>query len=113
MSDQSTAASSTTEGKTPPSPKPSPEELSAEVLKARAELAATIDELSTRLSPKYVAAEAASATKLAAADASAFLTGAGLPKGSDNRARNAKVLLSVSASVVAVVVISILRRKRS
>lgn len=90
---------------------PTPAELSAEVLRARAELAATIDELSTRLHPKHVAAEAASATKLAAADAGAFITGGGLPDDAPRRARNAKILLGVAASVLALTVLVIVRRR--
>ena len=44
---------------TPDTSSMSAAELSAEVLRARAELAATVDELSTRLSPKNLAADAA------------------------------------------------------
>lgn len=91
---------------------PTPAELSAEVLRARAELAATIDELTTRLNPKNVAAEAASATKQAASDAGAFITGAGLPDDAPSRARNAKILLGTAAGVLALTVITILRRRR-
>lgn len=90
---------------------PTPAELSAEVLRARAELAATIDELSTRLHPKYVAAEAASATKLAAADAGTFIIGGGLPDDAPRRARNAKILLGVAAGVLALTVLAIVRRR--
>ena len=91
---------------------PTPADLSAEVLRARAELAATIDELSTRLNPKNVAAEAASATKLAASDAGAFITGGGLPDGAPRRARNAKILLGVAASALALTVFAVLRHRR-
>lgn len=91
---------------------PTPAELSSEVLRARAELAATIDELTTRLHPKHVAAEAASATRLAATDAGAFITGGGLPGGAPRRARNAKVLLGVAAGALALTVIAVLRHRR-
>ena len=90
---------------------PTPADLSAEVLRARAELAATIDELSTRLNPKNVATEAASATKLAATDAGTFITGGGLPDGAPRRARNAKVLLGVAAGALALTVIAVLRHR--
>lgn len=90
---------------------PTPAELSAEVLRARAELAATIDELSTRLHPKHVASEAASATRLAASDAGTFITGGGLPDGAPRRARNAKILLGVAAGALALTVIVLLRRR--
>jgi hypothetical protein len=90
----------------------SPAELSAEVLRARADLAATIDELSTRLSPKTLASEAATTARLAATDAGAFVTGAGLPKASRPRARNAKIVLGVAAGVVALVALTVVRRAR-
>ena len=91
---------------------PNPADLSAEVLRARAELAATIDELSTRLNPKNVAAEAASATRLAASDAGAFITGGGLPDDAPRRARNAKILLGAAAGALTLTVIAILRHRR-
>lgn len=87
-------------------------ELSAEVLKARAELAATVDELSTRLSPKTLASEAATTARLAATDAGAFVTGAGLPRASRSRARNAKIVLGVAAGVVTLVALTVIRRAR-
>ncbi|SDB93588.1 Protein of unknown function [Sanguibacter gelidistatuariae] len=90
---------------------PTPAELSAEVLRARADLAATVDELTTRLHPKHVAAEAASATKLAATDAGTFMTGGGLPDDAPRRARNAKILLGVAAGAIALTVVIILRRR--
>ena len=91
---------------------PTSADLSAEVLRARAELAATIDELSTRLNPKHVATEAAAATRLAATDAGAFITGGGLPGGAPRRARNAKIALGVAAGAIALTVIAILRHRR-
>lgn len=86
-------------------------DLSAEVLRARAELAATIDELTTRLSPKHVAAEATAATKLAAADAGTFVTGGGLPDGAPQRARNVKILLGIAAGALALTVLVVVRRR--
>ena len=91
---------------------PTPAELSAEVLRARAELASTIDELTTRLHPKTIANEAASATKLAASDAGAFITGGGLPDYAPRRARNAKILLGAAAGVITLTVIAILRHRK-
>lgn len=87
-------------------------ELSAEVLAARADLAATVDELSTRLSPKHLASEAATTARLAATDAGAFVTGAGLPKAPSSRARNAKIALGLAAGVVALVALTVVRRAR-
>lgn len=86
-------------------------ELEAEIAVARAQLAASVDELAARLSPKALAAEAASTTKLAANDAGAFLTGNGLPVGPPSRARNAKVLLGAAAGVVVIVALVIIKRR--
>lgn len=93
-------------------PSPTQAELTAEILRARAELAATVDALATRLSPKTLAAEAAESTKQAASDAGAFLTGGGLPTSSPSRARNAKIVLGLVASIVAVTIIKISKRKK-
>ncbi|PFG35108.1 DUF3618 domain-containing protein [Sanguibacter antarcticus] len=86
-------------------------ELEAEITVARAQLAATVDELAARLSPKALAAEARSTTKQAANDAGAFLTGNGLPVGPASRARNAKVLLGAVAGVVVIVALVIVKRR--
>ena len=71
---------------TPDTSSMSAAELSAEVLRARAELAAT--------------------------DAGAFVTGAGLPAQPGSRARNAKIALGVAAGVVALVALAVVRRAR-
>lgn len=87
--------------------------ISAEVLRARAELAATVDELTTRLAPKALADDATQAAKLAAGDAGALLSGEGMPL-AKNRARNVKVLLGAAAGVVvvvAVIVVKVARRR--
>ena len=97
---------------TPDTSSMSAAELSAEVLRARAELAATVDELSTRLSPRNLAADAATTAKLAATDAGAFVTGAGLPAQPGSRARNAKIALGVAAGFVALVALAVVRRAR-
>ena len=79
----------------------------------RAELAASVDELFTRVSPKNVASEAATKAKTATADVAAFVTGGGLPDPQEgNRARNAKALLGVAAGLVSVVALTILSRKK-
>lgn len=85
--------------------------LEAEIAVARAQLAASVDELTARLSPKALAAEAASTTKLAANDAGAFLTGNGLPVGPASRARNAKILLGAAAGAVLLVTLAIIKRR--
>lgn len=102
---------------TPTTPQGSSGELKAEVLRSRAELAAAIDELTTRLSPGYQASRLAQEAKQAAGDAKAMLTGdKNGPAQSPRRARNAKILLGATVGLVAlsaaVVTTVALRRAR-
>lgn len=104
---------------TPTTPPPSSRELEAEVLRTRAELAAAIDELTTRLSPGYQASRIAREAKQAASDAGAMATGAfgskNGPAQDPRRARNAKLLIGATLVVVlgtAVAVTAVLRRAR-
>ena len=103
------------------SPAPqSSQELEAEVARTRAELAATIDQLTTQLSPGYQANRLAENTKQAARDAGAMATGSFAhkndPAHDSRRARNAKVLIGTTIGLVAlgtvVVVTVVLRRAR-
>jgi hypothetical protein len=87
-------------------------ELEAEVRRSRTELAATLDELTTRLSPSYQASQLAQRTRRAASDAGAFLTGNGMPAGDTRRARNAKLLLGVVALTATVLVVAVTRAVR-
>lgn len=93
-------------------------ELEADVLRTRAELGATLDELTTRLTPRYQAAHLAQSTRVATSDAGTMV--AGLLRGRTNavpdgrRARNAKILAGMAVGLVlgtAVVVVA-LRRAR-
>ena len=103
-----------------PTPPPSSRELEAEVLRTRADLAAAVDELTTRLSPGYQASRIAREAKQAASDAGAMATGAfghkNGPAQDPRRARNAKVLIGATLGLVAlgtvVVVTAVLRRAR-
>ncbi|PUB23948.1 uncharacterized protein DUF3618 [Promicromonospora sp. AC04] len=102
-----------------PTPPPNSRELEAEVLRTRADLAATIDELTTRLSPGYQASRIAREAKQAASDVGAMATGAfgdkNGPAQDPRRARNAKVLIGATLVVAigtAVVVTAVLRRAR-
>jgi hypothetical protein len=104
---------------TPTTPPPSSRELEAEVLRTRAELAAAIDELTTRLSPGYQASRIAREAKQAASDAGAMATGAfgskNGPAQDPRRARNAKALIGATLVVAlgsVVVVTAVLRRAR-
>ncbi|MGF0115385.1 DUF3618 domain-containing protein [Promicromonospora sp. Marseille-Q5078] len=93
-------------------PPPTARELQDEVTRTRAELTETLDQLATRLSPSYQANQLARATKQAASDAGAFVTGGGLPDGQPRRKRNAQVLLGAAAAGLALVVIVVVRARR-
>ncbi|SKC75418.1 DUF3618 domain-containing protein [Krasilnikoviella flava] len=93
-------------------PVPTARELEDEVARTRAELGATLDQLATRLSPKYQANQFARATTQAASDAGAFVTGGGLPDTDARRKRNAQVLLGAAAAGLALVVITVVRARR-
>ncbi|WP_435298671.1 DUF3618 domain-containing protein [Timonella sp. A28] len=85
-----------------------------EVQAARDELAAALDELISRVTPRNVVHDITSATKLAASDAASFVTGGGLPheEHSPRRSRNAKILLGVAAGGAALLVLSVLTARR-
>ena len=92
---------------------PSRSELEDQVREARRELGSALDELTTRLSPSYQAAQLAHGTKQAAADARGLLSGNGLPTQDPHRSRNAKILLGAAAAgavAVAVLVVRAVRR---
>lgn len=103
-----------------PTPPPSSRELEAEVLRTRADLAAAVDELTTRLNPSYQASRIAHGAKQAASDAGAMAAGAfghkNGPAQDPRRARNAKVLIGATLGLVvlgtAVAVTAVLRRAR-
>jgi hypothetical protein len=103
-----------------PTTPPSTNELEAEVLRTRADLAAAVDELTTRLSPGYQASRIAHDAKQAAADAGALVSGAfgskNGPAQDPRRARNAKVLIGAAIGLVALgtaaTVTAVLRRAR-
>lgn len=99
-------------GPAPDGKGPTPYELRSEVERARAELGATLDALTTRLSPAYQAQQLSDAARTAAQDVGAFLTGNGLPRQDRGRARNAKALLGAVAACVTVVTIALVRRVR-
>ncbi len=100
-------------GAAPSGKAPSPAELKAEIERSRAQLGATIDALTTQLSPKYQAKRAANVTRTAATDAGVFLTGGGMPAGDERRARNVKVLLGSAAALAAVVALNVLAGRLS
>ncbi|MFI9485236.1 DUF3618 domain-containing protein [Promicromonospora sp. NPDC052451] len=99
---------------------PSSSELKDEVLRTRADLAAAVDELTTRLNPGYQASRIAHDAKQAANDAGAMLSGSfgdkNGPAHDPRRARNAKILIGATIGLVAlgtaVAVTVVLRRAR-
>ena len=99
-------------GAAPTGDGPSASQLRDEVTRARAELAATVDALSLRMSPSYQAARVKSATTTAARDTRALLTGGGMPVGDDRRARNVKVLLTAATALAVIVTVGLVRRGR-
>ncbi|WP_454728533.1 DUF3618 domain-containing protein [Cellulosimicrobium protaetiae] len=94
-----------------PVPPLSQSQLEDEIARTRAELAGTIDELTTRLDPRVQAKAAAQQAKQAATDTGAFLTGSGLPEEDPDRSRNVKLLLGAVVAGVALVTAAILRRR--
>lgn len=90
-----------------------PRDLDPEVQAARDELAASLDELLDRVHPRTLANDFASATKTAASDAKSFVTGGGFPDVEDpKRARNAKTILGVAVGGAALLVLSVLTKKK-
>ena len=86
-------------------------QLEDEIARTRAELAGTIDELTTRLDPRVQAKAAAQQAKQAASDTGAFLTGGGLPEEDPDRSRNVKLLLGAVVAGVALITAAVLRRR--
>ncbi|RPF23196.1 DUF3618 domain-containing protein [Myceligenerans xiligouense] len=100
---------------------PSKEELEAEVLRTRAELAATIDELTLKLNPAHQAQRLARSAKQAATGAGNRAAGAlhrdkksPVPEG--HRARNTKLLVGTAVGLAALgavtIAVVVLRRAR-
>lgn len=90
-----------------------PRDIDPEVQAARDELAASLDELLDRVHPRTVASGFASATKQAATDAASFVTGGGFPDNQDpRRSKNAKAALGVAVGGAALLVLSILTKRR-
>ncbi|MBL0887633.1 DUF3618 domain-containing protein [Myceligenerans indicum] len=101
--------------------KPSKEELEAEVLRTRAELAATIDELTLRVNPAHQAQRLARSAKQAAAGAGsraadAFHREKKSPVPEGHRARNTKLLVGTALGLTALgaltIAVVVLRRAR-
>ncbi|GAB3158973.1 hypothetical protein GCM10027059_04550 [Myceligenerans halotolerans] len=100
---------------------PSKEELEAEVLRTRAELAATIDELTLKINPAHQAQRFARSARQAATGAGHRAAGAfqrekksPVPEG--HRARNTKLLVGTALGLAALgavtITVVVLRRAR-
>ncbi|MCF4119634.1 DUF3618 domain-containing protein [Antribacter sp. KLBMP9083] len=95
-------------------------QLEADVVRTRTELAATIDELTTRLSPRYQASHLVRSTKQAAEDAGSMVAGIFTrqknPAPDERRVRNVKILVGATLGLVALgaaaVAAAALRRAR-
>ncbi|MFI2702178.1 DUF3618 domain-containing protein [Cellulosimicrobium composti] len=94
-----------------PTPQLSQSQLEDEIARTRAELAGTIDELTTRLDPRVQAKQAAHQAKQAASDTGTFLSGGGLPEEDPDRSRNVKLLLGAVVAGAALVAAAVLRRR--
>ncbi|MBO0609663.1 DUF3618 domain-containing protein [Myceligenerans salitolerans] len=99
----------------------SKEELEAEVLRTRAELAATIDELTLRINPAHQAQRLARSARQAAAGAGNRAAGAlhrdkRSPVSEGHRARNTKLLVGTTLGLAALgavtIAVVVLRRAR-
>jgi hypothetical protein len=88
-----------------------PSQLEDEIARTRAELAGTLDELTSRLDPRVQASNVAQQAKQAATDTGTFLSGGGLPEEDPDRSRNVKVLLGAAVAGAALVVAAVLRRR--
>ncbi len=108
MTDQTQPQDATTPERQPLSRR----ELEAEVVRSRAELRSTLDQLTTRLSPSYQASQLAQSARRAARDAGSFVSGGGMPAGDSQRARNAKILIGVVALTATVLAVAVTRATR-
>ncbi|MBD8078819.1 DUF3618 domain-containing protein [Cellulosimicrobium arenosum] len=92
-------------------PKPDRRQLEQEISRTRAELAQTLDELTTRVDPRVHASNAARQAKQAATDTGSLFTGGGMPDEDPARSRNVKILLLGAAAGLAVVAATVLGRR--
>ncbi|MCL1900245.1 MAG: DUF3618 domain-containing protein [Promicromonosporaceae bacterium] len=93
--------------------KPTRDELNAEVIRLRAELASTVDQFSARISPSYQASRLRACTKDVLTDARTLLTGGGLPAADEGpRARNLKAALAMTGAFVALVTLRVVKASR-
>lgn len=101
--------------------RPSREELEAEVLRTRAELATTIDELTLRINPAHQGRRLAQSAKQAAAGAGSRAAGAFQrerknPVPEEHRVRNSRLIVGTALGLAALgavtIAVVVLRRAR-
>ena len=85
-------------------------EIEAEIAKTRAELQATVDELSDRLDPRANAARAVDETKAAVADLRRKVTGEERVAGEPEATTTGWVILGAGAAVAAALVAAVARK---
>lgn len=85
-------------------------EIEAEIAKTRAELQATVDELSDRLDPRANAARAVDETKAAVADLRRKVTGEERAVGEPEATTTGWVILGAGAAVAATLVAAVARK---
>ncbi len=88
----------------------SPSQIEAEIARTRAELRATVDELSERLNPRTQAQHAMDEAKVAFAELKRKATGEVRPAGEPEPTRTGWVVLGAAAAVGLAVVAGIARR---
>lgn len=86
------------------------QDIEADIARTRAELKATVDELSDRLSPKAQANEAVDDVKIAVADLKRRVTGDVRPLGEPEPTTKGWVVLGVGVAVAAALVTKIVRK---
>lgn len=88
----------------------SPADIEADIARTRAELRATVEELSDRLDPRNLAQEAVDETKIALADVKRRLTGEQREPDDPEPSTLGWAVLGTGAALTALVVTKILRR---
>ena len=89
---------------------PSQAEIEADIARTRAELRATVDELTERLNPKNQAQNALDEAKIAFADVKRKVTGEVRPIGEPEPTRTGWVVLGAGAALAAIVLGGIARK---
>ncbi|MCL3863122.1 DUF3618 domain-containing protein [Actinotalea sp. K2] len=95
---------------TPAKPATTPQEIEAEIARTRAELQATVDQLSERLDPRVQAEEARDEAKAALGDLRRRVTGDPLLPGEQPATTKGWVVLGAGAAIAALVTAAVVRK---